>query len=63
MSYLINGAADTLLSAASFTLTGTPTVIPSVASAKVSFRLVFEQDPEAIRAAFREFVRARVAEG
>ena len=33
---------------------------PSVASAKVSFRLVFDQDPHAIRAAFREFVRARV---
>ncbi|MCU0984098.1 MAG: M20/M25/M40 family metallo-hydrolase [Acetobacteraceae bacterium] len=39
---------------------GFKTVIPSVASAKVSFRLVFEQDPEKIRAAFRDFVRARV---
>ena len=39
---------------------GFKTVIPSVASAKVSFRLVFDQDPHAIRAAFREFVRARV---
>ena len=39
---------------------GFKTVIPSVASAKVSFRLVFDQDPEAIRANFREFVRARV---
>jgi acetylornithine deacetylase/succinyl-diaminopimelate desuccinylase-like protein len=36
------------------------TVIPSTASAKVSFRLVFDQDPHAIRAAFRDFVRARV---
>ena len=39
---------------------GFKTVIPSVASAKVSFRLVFDQDPHAIRKAFREFVRARV---
>jgi acetylornithine deacetylase/succinyl-diaminopimelate desuccinylase-like protein len=35
-------------------------VIPAEARAKVSFRLVFDQDPEAIRAAFRAFVRARV---
>jgi acetylornithine deacetylase/succinyl-diaminopimelate desuccinylase-like protein len=39
---------------------GFKTVIPSKASAKISFRLVFDQDPEAIRAAFRAFVRARV---
>jgi acetylornithine deacetylase/succinyl-diaminopimelate desuccinylase-like protein len=39
---------------------GFKTVIPSKASAKVSFRLVFDQDPHAIRAAFREFARARV---
>jgi acetylornithine deacetylase/succinyl-diaminopimelate desuccinylase-like protein len=39
---------------------GFKTVIPSQASAKVSFRLVFDQDPHAIRAAFREFVCARV---
>jgi acetylornithine deacetylase/succinyl-diaminopimelate desuccinylase-like protein len=39
---------------------GFKTVIPSVASAKVSFRLVFDQDPHAIRKAFREHVRARV---
>lgn len=39
---------------------GFKTVIPSVASAKVSFRLVFDQDPHAIRAAFRAFVRARI---
>ena len=39
---------------------GFKTVIPSHASAKVSFRLVFDQDPRAIRSAFREFVRARV---
>jgi len=39
---------------------GFKTVIPSKASAKVSFRLVFDQDPHAIRAAFRDFVRARL---
>lgn len=39
---------------------GFKTVIPSQASAKVSFRLVFDQDPHAIRAAFRDFVKARV---
>ncbi len=39
---------------------GFKTVIPSRASAKVSFRLVFDQDPHAVRAAFRQFVRERV---
>jgi acetylornithine deacetylase/succinyl-diaminopimelate desuccinylase-like protein len=39
---------------------GFKTVIPSMASAKVSFRLVFDQDPHAIRAAFRKFVRERL---
>jgi acetylornithine deacetylase/succinyl-diaminopimelate desuccinylase-like protein len=39
---------------------GFKTVIPSVASAKVSFRLVFDQDPHKIREAFRDFVKARV---
>ncbi|CAN5733207.1 dipeptidase [soil metagenome] len=39
---------------------GFKTVIPGLASAKVSFRLVFDQDPDAIRAAFRAFVRARI---
>lgn len=39
---------------------GFKTVIPAVASAKISFRLVFDQDPHAIRTAFREFVKARV---
>ena len=39
---------------------GFKTVIPAVASAKVSFRLVFDQDPHAIRKAFREHVKARV---
>ncbi len=39
---------------------GFKTVIPAEARAKVSFRLVFDQDPHAIRAAFRDFVRARL---
>jgi hypothetical protein len=39
---------------------GFKTVIPAKASAKVSFRLVFDQDPHAVREAFRAFVRARV---
>lgn len=39
---------------------GFKTVIPAQASAKVSFRLVFDQEPEKVRAAFRDFVRARV---
>ncbi len=39
---------------------GFKTVIPAVASAKISFRLVFDQDPAKVRAAFRDFVRARV---
>lgn len=43
-----------------YTGTGTKTVIPSRASAKVSFRLVPGQDPQTLRAAFREFVEARL---
>ena len=39
---------------------GFKTVIPSKASAKISFRLVFDQDPHAIRAAFRHFVQERL---
>jgi acetylornithine deacetylase/succinyl-diaminopimelate desuccinylase-like protein len=39
---------------------GFKTVIPAKASAKVSFRLVFDQDPHAVRRNFREFVRARL---
>ncbi len=39
---------------------GFKTVIPAEAKAKVSFRLVFDQDPHAIRAAFRAFVQARL---
>jgi acetylornithine deacetylase/succinyl-diaminopimelate desuccinylase-like protein len=43
-----------------YTGDGFKTVIPAVASAKISFRLVFDQDPHKIRAAFRDFVRARL---
>jgi acetylornithine deacetylase/succinyl-diaminopimelate desuccinylase-like protein len=39
---------------------GFKTVIPAQASAKISFRLVFDQDPHRIREAFRAHVRARV---
>ncbi len=39
---------------------GFKTVIPSKASAKISFRLVFDQDPHKIRDAFRAFVRERL---
>ena len=43
-----------------YTGEGAKTVIPVEASAKVSFRLVGEQNPEKIRDAFRAFVRARL---
>ena len=43
-----------------YTGEGFKTVIPSKASAKISFRLVSRMDPQKIRAAFREHVRARV---
>jgi acetylornithine deacetylase/succinyl-diaminopimelate desuccinylase-like protein len=39
---------------------GSKTVIPSIASAKVSFRLVEGQDPLKIRKAFRDYVSARI---
>jgi acetylornithine deacetylase/succinyl-diaminopimelate desuccinylase-like protein len=39
---------------------GFKTVIPAMASAKISFRLVFDQDPHEIRKHFRAFVQARV---
>ena len=39
---------------------GAKTVIPAKASAKVSFRLVGDQDPDAIRRSFRAFVEARL---
>jgi acetylornithine deacetylase/succinyl-diaminopimelate desuccinylase-like protein len=41
-----------------YTGEGAKTVIPGEATAKVSFRLVGEQDPEKVRDAFRAFVRA-----
>jgi acetylornithine deacetylase/succinyl-diaminopimelate desuccinylase-like protein len=43
-----------------YTGEGAKTVIPGEASAKVSFRLVGEQNPEKIRDAFRNFVRTRL---
>jgi acetylornithine deacetylase/succinyl-diaminopimelate desuccinylase-like protein len=43
-----------------YTGEGAKTVIPGEASAKVSFRLVGEQNPEKIRDSFRAFVRARL---
>jgi acetylornithine deacetylase/succinyl-diaminopimelate desuccinylase-like protein len=39
---------------------GFKTVIPAQALAKISFRLVFDQDPHKVRAAFREHVEARI---
>ena len=43
-----------------YTGAGFKTVIPAEAHAKVSFRLVGEQDPETIRSAFRQFITARL---
>ena len=43
-----------------YTGEGAKTVIPGQASAKVSFRLVGEQDPQKIRDNFRAFVKARM---
>jgi acetylornithine deacetylase/succinyl-diaminopimelate desuccinylase-like protein len=45
-----------------YTGDGFKTVIPSKASAKISFRLVSKQNPQQIRDAFRAHVRARVPE-
>ncbi|WP_181708451.1 dipeptidase [Chthonobacter rhizosphaerae] len=42
---------------------GFKTVLPAKASAKVSFRLVGDQDPVAIRAAFRAYVTERLPAG
>jgi acetylornithine deacetylase/succinyl-diaminopimelate desuccinylase-like protein len=43
-----------------YTGAGFKTVIPAEAHAKVSFRLVGDQDPEAVRAAFRKFIEDRL---
>ncbi len=43
-----------------YTGEGFKTVIPAEASAKVSFRLVGDQDPHAVRANFRDFVQQRI---
>jgi acetylornithine deacetylase/succinyl-diaminopimelate desuccinylase-like protein len=43
-----------------YTGDGAKTVIPAKASAKVSFRLVSDQNPDAIRENFRAFVKARL---
>lgn len=43
-----------------YTGEGTKTVIPSHASAKISFRLVGQQDPLKVRDAFHAFVRAQL---
>jgi acetylornithine deacetylase/succinyl-diaminopimelate desuccinylase-like protein len=45
-----------------YTGEGAKTVIPGEASAKVSFRLVGDQDPQKIRDNFRAFVRAHIPE-
>lgn len=39
---------------------GFKTVLPAMATAKVSFRLVGEQDPEVIQATFQQYVRERL---
>jgi acetylornithine deacetylase/succinyl-diaminopimelate desuccinylase-like protein len=46
-----------------YTGPGTKTVIPSRASAKITFRLVGTQDPAKIRDGFRAFVEARLPKG
>ncbi len=43
-----------------YTGAGFKTVLPARASAKVSFRLVGQQDPHKLRESLRDFVRARV---
>ena len=46
-----------------YTGPGTKTVIPSRASAKITFRLVGKQHPAKIRDGFRDFVQARLPRG
>ena len=43
-----------------YTAKGSKTVLPAEASAKFSFRLVAKQNPEAIAASFRSFVKSRL---
>ena len=43
-----------------YTGAGAKTVLPAQATAKVSFRLVGDQNPKKIQAAFRKFVRERL---
>ncbi len=45
-----------------YTGDGFKTVLPSQASAKISFRLVGQQDPHAIRESFRAYVRSQLPE-
>jgi len=49
--------------AGGFTGAGAKTVIPAKATAKISFRLVPNQDPEKIIAAFREFIAKHTPKG
>jgi acetylornithine deacetylase/succinyl-diaminopimelate desuccinylase-like protein len=46
-----------------YTGDGFKTVLPSQASAKLSFRLVGQQDPDKIRASFRTHLESRLPEG
>ncbi|WP_412554280.1 M20/M25/M40 family metallo-hydrolase [Shimia sp. MIT1388] len=46
-----------------YTGDGFKTVLPSQASAKLSFRLVGQQDPDKIRASFRAHLESRLPEG
>ncbi|MCI2393356.1 M20/M25/M40 family metallo-hydrolase [Aliiroseovarius sediminis] len=46
-----------------YTGDGFKTVLPSKASAKVSFRLVGQQDPDAIRKTFRAYLEDRLPDG
>src|SRR4030095_9595813 len=49
--------------AGGFTGAGAKTVIPAQATAKVSFRLVPNQDPDKLVAGFRKFVQEHTPEG
>jgi acetylornithine deacetylase/succinyl-diaminopimelate desuccinylase-like protein len=49
--------------AGGFTAAGAKTVIPSRATAKVSFRLVPDQDPDQVVAAFRDFAEQHTPDG